>query len=228
MIKKASVVLCVVVLVTSCSRFSKKNIKQGVITYDITYDSVLLKQTDARLLPSELTVKFNNNCTLNTIDALSGAVSISIINNPLKQQFSTLLKVFNKKLYHTENFSDGKYPALYSRIPQVRIIESSESCKFLNYNCIKAMGYFANTPDVHFEIVYTKEIDIQNPNINTPFEMVDGVLLKFHLRINSMEMFLSARSVEHKKVPMSTFDIPDGYAAVDFKTITDLIYMLQQ
>ena len=83
MIKKASVFLCVVVLVTSCSRFSKKNIKQGVITYDITYDSVLLKQTDARLLPSELTVKFNNNCTLNTIDALSGAVSISIINNPL-------------------------------------------------------------------------------------------------------------------------------------------------
>jgi len=215
--------------ITSCREIiTKKRIKEGVIKYEITYDSATSKKMDIRLLPSSLIVKFKDNNTLNTIDAFSGAISISIISNHVNQQFVTLVKVFNKKLYHEEPNTDGKYPALYAKIPSVKIISNHEPCRFMSYRCYKAKGYFADRPDSEFEIIYTKEIDINAPNINTPFEEIDGVLLAFNLRINSLMMRLEAKSVKKVKISDDTFSIPQDYTPVDFQTITDLIYLLQQ
>ncbi|HNV52763.1 MAG TPA: hypothetical protein PLH91_04285 [Tenuifilaceae bacterium] len=227
---QASIVMAFLVLtVSSCRDFiGKKRIKEGIIKYEITYDSTTSKKMDTRLLPSSLLVKFKDNNTLNTIDAFSGAISISIISNSNTNQFVTLVKVFNKKMYHEEPNTDGKYPALYSRIPSVKIISNNEKCKLLGYNCLKARGYFEDQPNSEFEIIYTKDIDISSPNINTPFEKIDGVMLGFNLRINSLMMQLKAQSVKKSKIPDETFSIPADYSLVDFQTITDLIYLLQQ
>ena len=98
----------------------------------------------------------------------------------------------------------------------------------MSYRCYKAKGYFADRPDSEFEIIYTKDIDINAPNINTPFEEIDGVLLAFNLRMNSLMMRLEAKSVKKSKISDDTFAIPQDYTKVDFQTITDLIYLLQQ
>ncbi|MGE0088615.1 MAG: hypothetical protein AB7S50_03975 [Bacteroidales bacterium] len=214
--------------ITSCRDIvSRKRIKEGIIKYEITYDSTNSK-IDTRLLPSSLVVKFKDNNTLNTIDAFSGAVSISIISNHTNQQFVTLVKVFNKKLYHEELNEDGHYPALYSKIPKVELDPDVETCKILGYNCYKTKGHFTDQPNSEFEIIYTKEIDINSPNINTPFEDIDGVMLGFNLRINSLMMQLKAKSIKKSKISDDTFIIPKGYTPVDFQTITDIIYLLQQ
>lgn len=222
--------LFVIALSTSSCReiISKKRIKEGVIKYEISYDSSTSKKMDVRLLPSSLTVKFKDNNTLNTIDAFSGAISISIISNHANQQFITLVKVFNKKMYHEEPNTNGKYPALYARIPSVKITSNLEPCKFMSFRCYKAKGYFADKPESEFEIIYTKDIDISTPNINTPFEEIDGVMLAFSLRMNSLMMRLEAKSVKRGKISDDTFSIPQDYTSVDFQTITDLIHLLQQ
>ena len=148
-----------VLTISSCNDIiGRKKIKEGIIKYEITYDSLTGKKIDVRMLPSALTVKFKDNNTLNTIEAFSGAISISIISNHTNQQFITLVKVFNKKLYHEEPNTAEKYPALYARIPSVKITSNDEPCKYLGYHCYKAKGYFADQPDSEFEIIYTKEI----------------------------------------------------------------------
>ncbi len=214
--------------ITSCRDIiARKRIKEGIIKYEIRYDSITSKKLDTRLLPSSLIVRFKDNNTLNTIEAFSGAISISMISNHTTQQFVTMVKVFNKKLYHEEP-NANKYPALYSRIPAVKIVSNDEPCNLLGYNCYKAKGCFTDQPGSEFEIIYTKEIDIKNPNINTPFEAIDGVMLRFNLRINSLMMELNAQSVKRSKIPDETFAIPSDYTPVDFQTITNLIYLLQQ
>lgn len=226
-----SIIIAVVssVFISSCSEIiRKKGINEGVIKYEITYDSSTSSKVDVRLLPSSLIIKFKDNNTLNTIDAFSGAISISIICNNTNQQFVTLVKVFNKKLYHQEQSTEGKYPALYSKIPTVNVLPNHEPCKFLGYQCYKAKGFFSDKPESEFEIIYTKEIAINNPNINTPFEGIDGVLLAFNLRINSLMMHLKAKSVKKSQISDETFSVPTDYNEVDFQTITDLIYLLQQ
>lgn len=226
---RAATGLLIAFVLYSCGDSAvRKRIKEGVIKYEINYSSATTQRIDKHFLPSSLIVRFKDNNTINTIDALSGAISISIINNHISQQFITMVKVFNKKLYHDESNTSGQYPALYSRIPNVIITSDGESCKFLGYNCTKALGYFADQPDSEFEIIYTKEIDIENPNTNTPFEQINGVMLSFNLRINSLTMQLKATSVKKSKIPPELFSIPPDYVRVDFQTITDLIYLLQQ
>lgn len=205
---------------------SNKHIHEGVITYEVTYDSTTLTRMDTRLLPSSLIVKFKDNSTLNTIEALSGGVSISIISNRASQQFATLVKVFNKKLYHNEPCG-SHYPALYARIPVVATTSPHEPCDYLSYKCYRTTGHFADQPDSEFEIIYTKEININAPNANTPFEEIDGVLLAFNLRVNSLMMQLRAKSVKGSKIPDDTFAVPEEYVSVDIQTITELIYLLQ-
>lgn len=218
-----------VVAISSCNSITgKKHINEGIIKYEITYDSITSKKIDTRLFPSALLVQFKNNNTLNTIDVFSGTVSLSIAKNEMLQQYITLVKVFNKKMYYDEPYVDGKYPALYARIPAVTLTSNNVPCKYLGYKCLKAKGYFADRRESEFEIIYTREIGIRSPNVNTPFEQIDGVMLTFNLRINSLMMILKAKSVRGNSIPDGIFEIPENYTRVDFQTITELIYLLQQ
>jgi len=223
------VILSVFFIISSCGgRVKNNSISEGVITYDITYDSAVQNRYDAWLLPSELTVRFNSNHSINTIEVLAGAISISIIKNPERKEFSTLLKIFNKKLYHSEPIEQEHYPALYSRMPAVKLISEDETCEFLGFNCTKVKGYFADSPEFPFEIIYTSQIQIENPNANTPFEEVQGTLLCFRLRLNNLTMHATARSVKSEPVPLELFAPPTDYDATDSQTIANLIYTLQQ
>ena len=213
---------------SSCISKSPKKISEGRIEYDIEYDTLTLSRIDKKILPSSLIVRFCNNKTINTIDGLSGAIAISIISQPSKKEFTTLLKVFNKKLYHSEPYTNGHYPALYARIPKVNIDTLITDCDYIGYKCKSVMGYFADSPDNKFEIIYTKQIAIDNPNMYTPFENIDGVMLGFNLRFNNLDMKLRARNVAKENINDDAFKIPTDYKMVDFQTMTDLIYLLQQ
>lgn len=212
----------------SCGPKHSKNITEGVIEYDIDYDSITLSRIDKKVLPSSLVVQFQDNNTINTIEALSGAVTISIISQPRKREFVTLLKVFNKKLYHDEPYTEGLYPALYARIPKVVIDSLNQECNFLGFKCFRVQGYYVDTPDSRFEIIYTNDISIDNPNQNTPFEGIEGVMLAFNLRLSKVNMFLKAREVRKSRISGKAFTIPDDYKRVDLQTMTDLLYLLQQ
>lgn len=222
------VILSAFILCSCGGRVKNNSISEGVITYDITYDSAIQSRYDAWLLPSELIVRFNSNHSINSIEALGGAISISIIKNPERNEFSTLLKIFNKKLYHSEPIEQERYPALYSRMPAVKLISEGETCEFLGYSCTKAKGYFADNPDFPFEIIYTSQIQIENPNAHTPFEEVKGTLLQFNIRLNNLIMHATARSVKSEHVPLELFAPPSDYVVTDSQTIANLIYTLQQ
>ncbi|HDP75467.1 MAG TPA: hypothetical protein ENN49_06290 [Bacteroidales bacterium] len=213
---------------SSCISKSPKEIGEGRIEYDIEYDTLTLSRVDKKILPSSLIVRFYNNNTINTIDALSGAVTISIISQPAKKEFTTMLKIFNKKLYYSEPYTNGHYPALYARIPKVNVDTLVKDFDYIGYKCKSVMGYFADNPERKFEIIYTKQIAIDNPNLNTPFESIDGVMLGFNLRFNNVEMKLRACNVTKENINADAFKIPEDYKKVDFQTMTDLIYLLQQ
>jgi len=211
-----------------CIKKKKHKINEGQITYSIEYDSLTLEKIDKKILPTTLTVRFKDNNTFNSIEALSGAVNISIISQPSEERYVTLLKVFNKKLYHDEPYTSEHYPALYSKIPPVVIDSLQENIEYLGFKCKKVRGHFADSPDFKFDIIFTNEIQIEDPNINTPFESVKGVMLVFNLRFNKLNMFLKAQSVEEVSINTNEFQIPSDYKHVDFTTMSELVYLLQQ
>lgn len=215
------------ILCQSCSKkTARKNIAEGEITYTIGYDSIPLKY-DKDLLPSVMTIRFKDNNTSNTITGLSGAVSLSFINNVAMQSSITLVKLFNKKLYYLEPFDSTQYSISYSEMPKLSIRLTDETLVLNGYNCKKAIGYFADSTHLQFEIVYTNEIGINRPNAFTPFEAIDGVMLKFKIKLYNQVMSMEAIAIKPVSVPMEEFSIPPDYEQVNRETIKEVILLLQ-
>lgn len=206
----------------------KKKITEGKISYDVSYDSITTRKYNPRLLPSSLTIEFKGNNTKTTIDALTGAISMSLIKNYDKQQYSTLIKFIGKKLQHTEPFDTSHYPALYVTVPKLNIIiKNKESCELYGFNCEKISGYFEDSTNM-FDIIYTNDIKISNPNSNTPFEQIDGVMLEFNLYLKPITMQLKMSSISKTKIPKSTFEVSEEYCNVDYKTMSGIVTALMQ
>ncbi len=214
-------------LCQSCGKkASRKNIIEGEITYTIGYDSIPMKY-DKDLLPSVMTIRFKDNNTSNTITGLSGAVSLSFINNVAMQSSITLVKLFNKKLYYLEPYDSTQYSISYSEMPKLSIQLTDETLVLNGYNCKKAVGQFADSTHLQFEIVYTNEIGIARPNAFTPFEAIDGVMLKFKIKLYNQVMTMEATEIKPVSVSMDEFSIPPDYEQVDRETIKEVILLLQ-
>lgn len=211
----------------ACSGGRGRNFTEGTIEYSVSYDTSTTARFNPRLLPSSLSIEFKNNNTKTTIEALSGAISFALVKNYKEQQYTTLIKVVGKKLKHTEKFDSTHYPALYAGVPIVEIDTVVEELVIDGFNCKKVIGNFANV-DQKFEIIYTNDIRIDNPNANTPFEPIDGVLLEFNLRLDPIVMQLKMKNITKERVNQSTFDVPKEYGEVDFKTMTDIMSALQR
>jgi len=215
-------------ILTGCKDYnSKKNFNEGIIEYSILFEENTQSHINTSLLPNKLTIKFHDNNTSNTIEGLSGAFNLTYINNVKDENAIILVKLLNKKFYCEEPFVNGILPSTYAGMPKVTIQETNDIINFRGYKCKKAIGSFIDDSDVSFEILYTNEIKITNPNSNTPFEAVNGVMLKFKVKFYKHMMSVSATTIKPERISMDNFTTPSDYAKVSKKTIADLLSLLQ-
>jgi len=220
--------LLLLFVLNSCDSARKpKNFKEGVIEYQISYLDSLPPKYDPSLRPDKMIIKYKENCTMNRIEGLSGRVSFTFIQNYSNQTITSLIKLMNKKLYYQESINPGQYPAAYSEMPRIQVEELNETEQFMGYTCFKALATFQDSSASSFEVLYTKEICIENPNQNTPFESIDGVMLKFGAKLFEQNMRISAVSIKPGKVSKDDFLIPQDYESVTKETIYDVIYLMK-
>lgn len=213
---------------SSCTEGAKKHgIKQGYIEYDITYNDLVPSKYGANMRPTKMVVKFKDNNTINRIEGLSGAFSFAFIQNMQTQTTYTLIKILNKKLYHLEPIDTVKYPFAYADMPNFTIQKTGETEKFLGFLCYRARVVYADTLYQPFEILYTKEIGVQNPNWNTPFEGIDGIMLKFSAVMFNQNMNIVASVIKSTKISDEDFIIPPDYEKVEQSTVEDVITLLK-
>jgi hypothetical protein len=74
-----------------------------------------------------------------------------------------------------------------------------------------------------FSIYSTDEIDIESPNITTPYKEQDEVLLKFYTLLSKMEMVLTAEKYSEEEISTDIFFIPEGYKKVSRETMEKAI-----
>ncbi|GAO31830.1 hypothetical protein [Geofilum rubicundum] len=72
-------------------------------------------------------------------------------------------------------------------------------------------------------IWYTNEIGIEDPNRNTPFEMIPGLMLEFEIVYQNIIFHLKADKVIEESHPAEIFNIPAGYEATTIEEIETLI-----
>lgn len=206
----------------SCGQDDGKNISEGVIEYD----AVVVDQSNpmASLAPSKMIMKFKDDKACAEMSAGMGLFSTSFISDPEKKTLTQLVKLLNKRFYLTQgqkeiDAENGSYP--------VELTNTTETKMIAGYKCQKAHAKLKDDSGIEFDVFFTKELKIKDPNFCNPFFQVDGVLMEYQMRKFDLEMRFTAKSVKKEEIDDAAFEIPADYKAVSQQEMNELFQGLQ-
>lgn len=204
-----------------------KGLDEGYIEYNIEYYDCDSMKFTSKMRPSSMVVKFKDNNTINKIEGLSGTFAFSFIQDIELQKTFTLIKFLNKFLVYEEPINDTLFPFAYEGMPKFSIENTNETEVYLGLNCNKARAKFNDSIWYPFEILYTNELSIENPNFNTPFEEIEGVMLRFSVILFDQKMKIQATNIKAAKIPYDEFLVPKYYEKIEKETVIDIIDLLK-
>lgn len=222
------IILSLLLFIFGCKGgHTNKTFNEGTIEYNIQFEGADQSKINTNMLPTKLTVKFRDNNTSNKIEGLSGSVNLTYIKNVDDNNFIVLVNLWSKKLFYQDSLLNANLPNTYPGMPAIRIDKTNEMVMFNGFSCKKAIAHYQDSSNYTFEILYTNEINIDNPNANTPFDQIDGVMLKFSIKFNKYMMNISSASIKSEDISMDEFSLPSGYEKVSKRTIEDLVSLMQ-
>ncbi|MFL5763364.1 MAG: DUF4412 domain-containing protein [Bacteroidia bacterium] len=206
----------------SCQNEGGNMVSEGAIEYSAS----VVDQSNpmASLAPSKMTIRFKNNRSCAEMSAGMGLFSTSFICDPEKKTLTQLVKLLNKKFSLIQNETEIKaeneqYKFELTPCPETKMIAG--------YKCEKAHIKMKDDYNTEFDIWYTKDLAINNPNFANPYYMIDGVLMEYQMKKFGLEMRFVAKSVKKEDVDDEIFELPADFKAISSKEMNDLFESLQ-
>ena len=222
--KKLYICFITGLLVQSCTPSTSLK-DAGTIVYDITYptDTVKINKT----LPSQMTIRYKDSMLYTQIEGMSGMVNITYVENRKTKVSHYLIKLFYKKLYYTDSTGTIGASFLYQDMPSISIIPQEGTKKILGYNCKIAKFHINDASQATFDVYYTNEIGRPDPNQNTPFEQIDGVMLQFGMTMSQKKVIIKASRIENDENAADSFAIPSGYKRINKETLMEVFRLFK-
>lgn len=202
----------------SCKERGGKYIDQGEIHYNINYVGNF--GVPKEYLPQNLVVSFKNDKILFEMIGF-GKSGIMNLSNPEKGIFDTYFSLFTKKYYYAAE-SGELFPG-FEAMDGIELKKTSKTKVMCGFNCKNAEVTFSKDRSKIYDIWYTNEIEVKDPNAATPFNEIDGVLLGFFFLMGPSELHFEAETVYKKDIPDETFDRRDDYIKVTKENINKVI-----
>jgi len=215
------VIIAMVFAITgySCKERGGKHIDQGEIHYTIEYSGNLGSFRD--LMPKTLIVSFKDDKTLFDISAPIGNAGIFNLSNPENGIFDTYISLFSFKYYYSAK--PGESPPGFEAMKGIDIRKTNKTKEICGFNCKGADVTFPSKPGRIYEVWFTNEISIKDPNLANPFYEIDGVLMDFFFFLGDTEMFFDAETVYKKEIPDKIFERKEKYLRVSKEDIGSLM-----
>ncbi len=203
----------------SCRQRGGKYIDQGEIHFNIEYIGnfgIVPKEA----LPQNLIVSFKKDKILFEMlgFANSGILNLS---NPEKGYFDTYFSFFTNRLYYAGQPGEI-YPG-FEAMNGMILTKTSKTSVICGYNCKNAEVTFPANREKVYDVWYTNEIKVKNPNACTPFNQIDGVLMSFFFLLGPTELHFDAENVFSKEVPDVTFERREKFQRVSKEEIKKFI-----
>ena len=94
------------------------------------------------------------------------------------------------------------------------LMNGKKTKKIAGYQCHNAIMKFKNgTPS--YEVWFTRDIAIENPNWANPYYKIDGVLLDYRLKTLGLNLHYTASNISSATISDDEFIIPSEYKKVD-------------
>ena len=212
---------CILTL-SRCKHDDDKFISEGSIEYSATV--VDKSNSMASMAPSKMIIKFKKNKSCVEMSAGMGLFNTSFVSNPETHTLLQLVKLLNKKFWMMQDENEIK-----KEIEDYKIeIKPTDETKIIaGYNCKKSIVHYKDDSSPDFDIYYTKELNIVNPNFANPFYTIDGVLMEYQMKKFGLEMKFVAKKVTKETVEDATFQVPDDYKKISQKEMNELFGSLE-
>jgi GLPGLI family protein len=219
-----SFILFIAVLIAmagySCKERGGKYIDQGEIHYNIDYiGSVGSLPKD--VMPKNMIVSFKNDKILFEMVSPFGNSGIINLSNPDKDIFDTYFSLFTIRYYYAAE--PGELFPGFDAMEGIEIKKTSKTSVICGFNCKNAEVTFPADRDKIFNIWYTNEIKVKNPNASSPFSQIDGVLMSFFFFLGPTELHFEAETVYNKEITDETFERRDKFTRVSRDDINRFI-----
>ena len=219
-----SYVTFIVIILTmtgySCLTRGGKYIDQGEIHYNIDYIGNI-GTMPKEVLPKNLIVSFKHDKILFEMVSPFGNSGIINLTNQDKGIYDTYFSLFTIKYYYAAEPGE-LYPG-FEAMEGMEIRKTSKTSVICDFNCKNAEVTFPSDREKIFDIWYTAEISVKDPNVCSPFFEIDGVLMSFFFLINHSELRFNAENVYRKDIPDQAFERRVNFIRVSREDIVKFI-----
>ena len=181
---------------------AKKKSFQGTVTYEITYTDVPEEMAMfLSMMPTEMTQSFKGKKTRIT-QAMMGMEQVIIMDLEAETMFM-LMDMMDKRVA-VDMSDDMDSNTEEGQVVTFDYVDGEK--EILGYKCKKAI--MNNVDGTETEVWYTKKL---KPVQSEQFEGLDGFPMQYITSVEGMNMHMTAKSVEKKKIDDSVFEIPGNY-----------------
>lgn len=210
--------LCLLIIISltlSSFGFSQKKFS-GTITYKIHYLEDSLGNFNDNMFPSTMTVSFRNELSRTTLESSVGKQTI--IGNASEKSTIILMDVGDSK-YAVKNSKEERQEAI-KELPDVYLKYTDETKNIAGYNCKKVQIIQG---DKTLDAYFTDEIEVENPNWQSEFKDIKGVLLEYTQISDDVKTKYIAVEIKKEKIKKKDFEIPVDYRIITKKELADAL-----
>lgn len=204
----------------SCLIRGSKYIDQGEIHYSIEYSGTI-GSLPKEVLPKNLIVSFRDDKILFEMLSPIGNSGIINLSNPKKDLYDTYFSLFTLKYYYAAKKGE-MYPG-FEAMEGMELRKTEKTEVICGFNCKNAEVTFPSDREKIFDVWYTDEIKVKNPNECSPFYELDGVMMSFFFLIGHSELRFNAETVYKKDIPDQVFERREKFVRSSREEIIKLI-----
>ena len=204
----------------SCGEKSRRPIHQGEIHYSVRYTG-RVTHMPRELMPRNLVVAFKSDKIIYELISPIGNSGIINLSNPSKEIYDTYLSMFTIRYFYPSK--QGEWYPGFEAMKGIEIKKTPKTCMKCGFFCKNAEVTFPFDRNKIYDVWYTDDIRVKNPNNSTPFEEINGVMLSFFFFIGRSEFHFEAENVYRKDIPDKTFERKEKFLRVSKKDINKFI-----
>ncbi len=205
------------ILLQSCT----KGENEGTIKYDIKFNEDERKKNEIiDLLPETMKYYFKNRSSVSEISYM-GVFRTAYISNVKAKTNSVLFYFMPQKYSSSTKF--GEKTLGFDPMPGIIITKTKETKNIKGLKAYKAHVSFEDPTQEEYDIWYTKEFKVKDPNWHTPYREIDGVLLDYRIKMKGISMHMTINSFDDAPIDTAKFSVPDSYKKVE-PEIMDTIF----
>ncbi len=214
------IVILIIISSYSCQHRGNRGIGEGEIYFSIEYGGPI-RGIKKEIMPKQMVVSFKDDKILFDMTSSIGKSGIEILSNPGDDIYDMYCSILSAKYYYAAK-SGEMYPG-FGAMKGMKVKETSKVAVICGYECHCAEVTIPSNSNIVYEVWYTNDINVDEPNRATPFEDIDGVVLRFFYIIGDLEIHFNAENVYSKKVDDLIFARKRDYVLVTKESIDQFI-----